>query len=260
MSDTGKNIKFRFSLSADPYSPYWELIQYLNLRKKADSRRLILDATAAYWSPFAAMASGKKGRELRSLVTDCLHRLKLQEMELRSQFPVEAEAVEVKPLRVAENREPVSFSFFYRVYDASYVPLVKYLLNQKGVFSLAQKVLWSCQACWGAVALRELEGQEAERLTVSATNSICFLRQHASYLKTYFAYREVGEAEQQTNARAAENIDIFDSVDEAPEDLAKESDNSSMSAEELDLMLRYDPVNDPWRINVFNSRVNNLEN
>ena len=260
MSDTGKNIKFRFSLSADSYSPYWELIQYLDLLKKADSRRLVLDAAAAYWSPFAAMASGKKGGELRSLVTDCLHRLKLQEMELMSQFPIEAEAVEVKPLRIPDNREPVSFSFFYRVYDTSYFPLVKYLLNESGVFSLTQKVLWSCQAFWGVIALRELEGQEAERLTGSATNSICFLRQHVSYLKSYFAYREVEDGDQETNSRTTENIDILNSGDEPPNNPAIESDSSSMSAEELDLMLRYDPVNDPWRINVFNSRVNNVDN
>ena len=256
MAENDKKIQFSFSLCADGNSPDWVLIKYLEQLDKGESRQCILDALSAFWSPLAANASGKKREALRRLVTDCLYRLRMQEMELMSQFEIESEAIEIKRIQVAAHREPVSFSFFYRVYNAAHFPLVNYLHSGEGIFQLSKRVLWSCQAFWGAIAERELAGLQSEQLSLIASNSICYLRQHIAYLKNYFQYWEINDvianhydASQTAQSRPTSTLP---SPDAEADNLENNAEQSKMTAEEMDQWLRHDPINDEWRKNLFN--------
>ena len=254
--------RFKFSVSADRYSPHWVLLKYLNQLKAAESRRLILEATAAFWRPLVAQESGQKGQGLRSLVRDCVYRLRRQEMELMSQFPVETEAVTMKALSLADDREPLSLSFNTRVYDATYFPLFNYLLNVGGSFNLSHKVLWSCQAFWGAIAHCEVMGKDSEELSVSATNCLYSLRQHIDYLKQTFNYRELGDQLLSAETTSPQSVVAYSPLSES-EEIEERDENepeAEMSVEQLDQLLRHDPVNDPWRRNIFNSSPKNAEN
>ena len=256
MAENETRIQLSFSLFANGNSPNWGLIKYLEQLDKGESRQQILEALTAFWSPFAAKASGKKGKPLRHLVTDCLYRLKIQEMELMSQFAIEPELMEIRPLQTVADREPISFSFVCRLYNPTHLPLVNYLHSGKEIFQISQRVLWSCQAFWGAIAEQQLEGAQSQQLSLIATNSVCYLRQHIAYLKNYFQYCDISDvlASHQTSTQRVSSLStpILPPPEVEDKSQENEAEQPKMTAEEMDQWLRHDPVNDEWRRNLFN--------
>jgi hypothetical protein len=249
MRENDKIVRYKSSVSAKGDSPYWSLLKYYQQLECLESRQLILEAAAAFWLPLVAKEGEMKGEALRCLVTDCLYRLRRQEREITCQFRLLEEAATVEPLFVSPTRETVSFAFVYRVSDAGKVPLVRYLMDSQRSFTLPQKVLWSSQAFWGAIAEREVGQANAEQLSRIATYCIGCLREHIDYLKNYFEYREIADG---TTVNAPSNPTVLTTSSPPLEDEATEGNTEVMSEEEMEQWLRHDPKNDDWRSNLFN--------
>ena len=256
MAGNETRIQLSFSLFANGNSPNWVLLKYLEQLEKRESRQQILEALTAFWLPFAAKASGKKGKPLRYLVADCLYRLKIQEMDLMSQFALEPDLMEVRPLQTDVERKPISFSYVCRLYNPSHLPLVNYLHRGREIFQVSQRVLWSCRAFWGANAEQQVEGSQSQQLSLIATNSVCYLRQHIAYLKNYFQYWDISEviaSHQKTTQKISSlSTPMLPSPEVEAEEHENETEQPKMTAEEMDQWLRHDPVNDEWRRNLFN--------
>jgi hypothetical protein len=193
-----QTVQLQFQLAIEGRSPYWSIVKYYQGIEKEKARQMLLEAAWQYWFPFALVeGETPEGKEQgQGEARQAIYWLQHQINFLESQFEVEVGKSErVKPLG-CQGKEVAHFRFRYqlRAQQEKLIQLIQYLMDVPDSFALAQKLLSSSLAYWGAIADRELGLLNEKGLNQSAANCIIRLRQHIAYLEEAFQLKERPES------------------------------------------------------------------
>jgi hypothetical protein len=189
--DPPKIIDFRFKYQAAVDSPYWAVLKYYFMEEKDTVKEKLLCAALAYWDASAYWEETGDLSVARYRAAGCVYRLKGQIAYLCQEFKVTPSlSTTILPSVDYSARDCVTFDFRYQVKaDSMRGKLIQYLLSPETLFSLPEKVLWSSEAFWSAIASRELEVLSLEQLRTSALYCISRLQQHIEFLETGLALK-----------------------------------------------------------------------